>query len=167
MRLIHIGHTRKARGISGSFKLQVFDDYLNDLIKAKALFINLDGSKVPFMIERIEDTNSLVIKVEEIDSPEAAQALLGKEIFLHEEEVSEKSEEASAKNPLLGFHISDQNGQSVGKIEELLDYPDQILARVEINGKTILIPIHDDLICDLDEKNKTIQLTIADGLLTI
>ncbi len=164
--LVHIGHSRKARGIEGGFRVQVEDAYLEDLQKARALFISIDGSKVPFILKSVDDSRSLVVKVEEIDNPEDAQPLLGQEIFLHLDEVSEK-ETINSSHALQGYTVLDQDKTQIGTIEELIEFPDQLLAKLSFNGKEILIPIHKDLIISLDETTQTIQLTIAEGLLNL
>lgn len=166
MELVHIGHTRKARGIEGSFKLHVEDIYLDDLHHARALFISLDGSLVPFIIESVNDQKSLTIKVEDINNPEEAQQLLGKEIFLHQDEVSEK-ETTDSQHPLTGYLVIDQDKINIGIIDELLEYPDQLLAQIIVEGKQVLIPIHEDLILSLDDETRQIQLTIPEGLLSL
>lgn len=164
--LIHIGYSRKARGIDGSFKLHVEDAYLEDLHKARALFISIDGSEVPFIIESIDDQRSLVVKVEDINDPEQAQRLLGTEIYLHTDEVSEKVA-LDSQHPLTGYTVIDQHDTEIGIIEEMIEYPDQLLAKIIISNKEILLPIHEDLILAHNEEMQHIHLTLADGLLTL
>ncbi len=164
--LIHIGHSRKARGIEGSFRVYVEDNYIEDLKKARALFISIDGSEVPFIIESVTDQKSLLVKLEDIDNPEDVQPLLGNEISLHIDEVSEK-ENLESQHPLTGYRVIDQDDQVIGVIEELIEYPDQLLAKLLIEQKEVLLPIHEDLIIDLNEDEQQIQITIAEGLLTL
>ena len=164
--LVHIGHSPKTRGIDGSFKIQVEDAYLEDLHKAKALFISLDGSKVPFILTSVDEQRSLVVKVEEINNPEAAQPLLGNEIFLHIDDVSEK-ELSDKKHALQGYTVLDQNENTIGTIAELMEFPDQLLAKITFNNKDILVPIHTDLIIAQNDTDQKLQLTIADGLLNL
>ena len=164
--LVHIGHTRKARGIDGRFKIQIDEAYLEDFFKAKALFISLDGSKVPFLIQSVDNQRSLIVKLEEIDNPEDAQPLLGQEIFLHSDEISPR-ESINTAHVLTGYTILDQENNSVGLIQELIEYPDQLLAKISLEGKDILIPIHTDLILSQDDVSRQLQITIAEGLLNL
>lgn len=164
--LIQIGHSRKAKGIEGSFRVHVEDSYVEDLKKARALFVSLDGSEVPFIIESVSDQKSILLKLEGIDNPEDVQPLLGNEIFLHTDEVSEK-EGLQAHHPLTGYNVIDQDDQVIGRIEELLEYPDQLLAKILIEQKEVLLPIHEDLILQLNEDEQWIQISIAEGLLNL
>ena len=167
--LIHIGHSAKSRGTGGKFKARIEDHFKEDALKARALFINLNGSKVPFLLESCEDHGYMIFKVEEINSPEDVSSLLSKELYLDLREVSETALKSTQKtdHPLMNFLVLDQNDSELGKIIEILVYPDQLLAKIVIDKKEILLPIHDDLILDLDEEKKFIKLEIVDGLLDL
>jgi len=169
LELIHIGHSAKSRGIAGKFKARIKDQFKADAAKARAIFINLKGSKVPFLLESMEDHGHMVIKVEEIDTPEAVSQLLSKELYLDIKEISDPSLLISdnTNHQLVGYQLIDQNKNSLGDILEIIQYPDQLLAKIVINTKEILIPIHEDLILDLIEEHKIIQLEIVDGLLEL
>lgn len=168
LELIPIGHTTKSRGISGQIKLKVSTEFIPDLTKARALFINLDGSRVPFLIEHIEDGNQLVVKLDAVENPESANALLSKEIFLDSNEVSHEALNFTKETHYLtGYAIYDQDKKSLGEIIELIEYPNQLLAKLIINSKEALIPVHDDLILDVNEEKKTLNLEIAPGLLDL
>jgi len=168
LELIHIGHSSKSRGVNGNFKARVEQQYIADVLRARAVFINLNGSKVPFLIEHAEDRGTVLLKLEEIDSPEDVSALLSKELYLESSEVSaELLNTTKSQNGLIGFQLKDQNGTTIGIIEEILEYPDQLLAGVAYQSKKVLIPIHEDLIVSMDESKSQIVLTIVDGLLDL
>jgi len=169
VQLVHIGHSAKSRGIAGKFKARIRDQFKPDFSKARALFINLNGSKVPFLLESVEDHGHMVIKVEEIDSPEAVSQLLSKELYLDIKEISDPSllTSESSDHQLVGYDITDQHGKFLGQILEVIQYPEQLLAKILYNKKDVLIPIHEDLILELIEEKKKIKLEIVDGLLDL
>lgn len=169
VQLIHIGHSAKSRGVAGKFKARIRDQFKPDLSKARALFINLSGSKVPFLLESVEDHGHMVIKVEEIDSPEAVSQLLSKELYLDINEISDPSLLTSERSnhQLVGYNITDQHGTALGQILEVIQYPDQLLAKISYKKKDVLIPIHEDLILELVEAKNEIKLEIVDGLLDL
>jgi len=168
LELIHVGHSAKSRGINGNFKARIDKRFIADVLKARALFINLDGSKVPFLIESAVDKGDVILKLDEVDSPEAVSQYLSKELYLEAREVSEDNQSDKAQeNPLLGYTLIDQSSKEIGIIAALLEYPDQLLAKVDYQGKEVLIPIHEDLIIELDNSNKVLQLEIVEGLLDL
>ena len=165
--LIPIGHSSKSRGINGVLKLQVDEIYVPDLLKARALFIDNDGSQVPFIIESIEDAGSILVKLEEINSPEELSALVSRQIFLESSALSDEAlaDQTEVKHELVGYHIHDQNDNRIAVIEEIIQYPSQLLAQINYNGTEHLIPIHTDLILEMNDDDKVIKLEIAEGLL--
>lgn len=166
--LVPIGHSAKSRGIDGSFKTRIVEEFRADLLKARAIFINLDGSKVPFLIESSSVQNGIILKLDEIDTPESVTALLNKELFLEISEVSDAAfQDNTSQHPLTGFFISDQNDKKIAPIEELIEYPNQLLAKINFNDKELLLPIHEKLIIEMDEQNQTLKLEIAEGLLDL
>ena len=166
--LTHIGYSSKSRGVGGQFKVRVEDRFKSDLLKARAIFININGSKVPFIIEATEDRKDVILKLEEVESPEQVTAFLNKEIYLSQEEVSEENNQDELnKHPLIGYMLIDQNEAQLGLIEDIVEYPHQLLASLTYDGKPLLIPIHEDLILGLDEGGQSVQLEIAAGLLDL
>lgn len=138
------------------------------MLSAKAVFINLDGSKVPFLIESASDEKGIILKLDEVDSPEAATALLNKELYLEVSEVSQDTKlSQAAVHPLTSYFIYDQNDKQIAIIEELIEYPDQLLAQISYAGGTHLIPIHEELIIELNEEQKILKLEIVEGLLDL
>lgn len=166
--LEQIGHSGKSKGVRGELKLHVNGSYRTDLKSARALFFNLDGSKVPFLIEQVY-IDPCIIKLDEIDSPEAAYDLSNKEIFLEVKELQNPntSPSDSGQHALVEFTLIDQNDSRIGTISSVKEYPNQLLAEVNINDIQVLIPIHEDLILELNEASKFIKMEIADGLLDL
>ena len=167
LELIHIGFSTKSRGVNGHFKIKIEDKYKVDLKKARALFLNLNGSKVPFLIEEVQDLGQFVIKLEEIETPEEVTSLLSKEFYLDKKEVSIESFAENKAHELVGYSLFDQNENLVGEISDLEEYPNQLMATVTTNSKQVLIPIHNDLIISTDTEKKSITLTIVEGLLDL
>jgi len=168
LEFIHVGHSAKSRGVNGNFKARIAKNYLTDVLRARAIFINLDGSKVPFLIESAEEKGQVILKLEEVDSPEVVSKYLSKELYLEASEISpESSSEDKPEHTFVGYTLIDQNNLKIGTIAEELEYPDQLLAKLRYNGKEVLIPIHEDLIINLNQEEKQLYLEIADGLLEL
>lgn len=168
LELIHIGHSAKSRGIDGAFKTRIEDHYIPSLLKAKAVFINLNGSKVPFLIESAEDKGHILIKLDEVDSPEAASALLSKELYLDKTEVEDSAiNQKEESHELVGYSLYNQENELISTIDEIVEYPNQILAKFNYQGSEVLIPVHEDLIIELKPDQQRLQLEIAEGLLTL
>ncbi len=169
LEFVHIGHSGKTRGLDGSFKLRVEERFLDSLSDIRAIFVDHDGSKVPYLIESCSNQGDILIKLEEIDSPEQASALLNRSIYLNKDELPESIRESdnNENHELVDFLIIDEDNTRIGIISEILEYPEQLLAKVIYQDKTVLIPIHNDLILGTDAEKKTIQMSLPEGLLSL
>ncbi len=121
------------------------------------VFISFDGLPVPFFIEEVTPRGGAkyFVKLEDIDSLEAAEELVGKDADF-EEDGEDYADE------IIGYTLCNQNGTPVGKITAYEDIPGNPC--LEIEGGT-LVPCPDELIVKVDNRNRKIWLEIPDGLL--
>jgi 16S rRNA processing protein RimM len=71
-------------------------------------------------------------------------------------------------NPIswVAYHIMDQD-KDLGPVLEVIEQPHQILCRIEIDGKEVLIPINEQTLVKVDHKSKLLLLKLPDGLLEV
>jgi 16S rRNA processing protein RimM len=67
---------------------------------------------------------------------------------------------------LLGFTVFDRK-KALGKVLEVIEQPLQILLRLEIDGKEVLIPVNESTLEGIDHRKEKIFLILPDGLLDI
>ena len=127
------------------------------------VFIDFDELPVPFFIEefRAHGSKKAFLKLEDVDSLQDAEELVGKDIFFSMEEDDEFADFA-------GLEVLDAiTSKKVGIVKEYVDIPSNPCLEVEIaaSGEKVLIPCHDELIDRVDEKKGRIFLRIPEGLL--
>ena len=110
--------------------------------------------------------------MEDIDSRDAAFVLQAREIFLREQDIlNDKEREFEIPDDsleyehLIGFLILDQTIGEVGPIDEVLEMPQQEMAFLKFKGREVLIPLNEELIVSVDEKNRTVLMDLPEGLL--
>ena len=133
-----------------------------------AIFIeDKKGQFLPWFIEKAQARNEAetLLKIEGISSKEQAQQLARKAVWLAEADF-EKQAAKTAPIKLLGYHIV-ENDQDLGEILELIEQPHQILCRLQINGKDVYIPLHEDSLQRIDHKKCIVQVELPEGLLDI
>jgi 16S rRNA processing protein RimM len=168
---VSIGFAKKPHGVKGEIKVDIPEAHWDDLEATEVLFLEVAGKKVPYFIEWIRGAAVPLLKLESIDTPEAAQTLCPGNLFIREEDrVGEKSPDNSSNlqyHFLEGYRAFDKIAGEIGFIDAILDYPQQEMAEIRKEGKTILIPIHEELIVQLDEKQQLIYFDLPEGLLDI
>lgn len=122
---------------------------------------------IPYFIEsaKIKSENEIYVKIEGMDSKEAARSLLHKQVWLTEADFHSQAGK-SAPISFLGFHIVNEN-EDLGEILEVIEQPHQLLCRIDLEGKEALIPVHQETLLKVDKKNRKLFLELPEGLLDI
>jgi 16S rRNA processing protein RimM len=134
----------------------------------KTIFIeDRKNSFLPWFIEsaKAKSADEVLLKLDSIDTREAAAKLTQKEIWLTEQDFKRLSAKSAPAN-LLGFTIINKN-ERLSEILEVVEQPHQLLCRIEINKKEVLIPINESFLKKIDHKKKEVIVELPDGLLDI
>jgi len=155
-------------GLKGEIILKHGLGKKTSLKSLEALFIEeKTNSFIPYFIKsaKIKNAEQTYVKLEGIDSKEAAHKLIRNEVWLLEEDFK-KFAAASAPISLLGFTIMN-NEEELGEVLEVIEQPHQVLCKILLNGNEALIPVHEDSLKKIDTKNRKVFLSLPDGLLDI
>jgi len=164
----NIGKIVSVFGLKGELTLQHHFGKKTSLKGLKVVFIEEKKDEMlPYFIEsiKIKNDDEVHLKLEGIDSKERAGKLIQKEVWLTEEDF-QKYAVKSAPISFVGYHVID-DGKDLGEILEVIEQPHQVLCRLEINNKEVLIPINEQTLEKTDQKNKKIFVVLPDGLLEI
>lgn len=141
---------------------------ISSLKELEVIFIeDRKESFLPWFIEnaKAKSKNELIVKLETVDSKEAAMVILQKEVWISAIDFKKFADHSSPIS-LLGYEIV-ENKKVLGKVLEILEQPHQILCRIEIDEKEVLIPLNESTLLKIDHKKKNIQVLLPDGLLAI
>jgi 16S rRNA processing protein RimM len=122
---------------------------------------------LPYFIQsvKIKNDDEVYVKIEGINTKEAARTLVQKQVWLPEDEFH-KYAGKSAPISLLGYHIIHDNND-LGEILEVIEQPHQLLCRISLEGKEALIPVHQETLKKIDKKTKQVLVDLPEGLLDI
>lgn len=159
----------KVNGVRGELVLKS-NYYLSEEFESiLTVFIEIDGILVPFFISNIiiRRDYSAIIKLDDIDSKDVALEFIDKNIFIPNENFPAFVDSTFVLSYLIGYTIFDNNDNKIGEITETFDIRKNPIAKIIINKKEVLIPVNNEAIIAIDNKNKIIKLNIAEGLLDI
>lgn len=163
-----IGKLVAAHGLTGELVLKHELGKKNALKGVTTIFIadKKDGF-LPWFVEGTvaKTADEIYLKLETINDRETARKLTQKEVWLPEEDFK-KSAASSSPAMLLGYTIID-NGNPLSEILEVIEQPHQLLCRLEINGKEVLIPLHQESLTQINHKKKQVMVELPEGLLDI
>lgn len=171
--LVPIGRTNKTHGVDGTLRITVEDTFWDDFVAAEVIFLETGGQPAPFFVEDRWGGDPLYLKLEEIDSREAARPLTNQVIFLRREDlqipVTEDTKVAQTTffQRWVGYTIVDDEIGEVGKIEAILELPQQFLAVLQYGGQEVMVPLHEDLITSVDDQVRRVVMDLPEGLLSL
>ncbi len=114
---------------------------------------------------RIKNEEEVYLRLDGIMSKEKAGLLLKKGVWL-EESLVRKLAAKNAPLSLLGYMVVDE-GKELAPVLEVIEQPLQILLRLEMQGKEVLIPLHGSTLIEIDHKNKQVIVNLPEGLLDV
>ena len=163
-----IGKLVAVSGLKGELLLKHTLGKKTSLKGLQALFVEEKKSSfLPWFIEstRIKSDEETYIKLEGLDTRETANKLTQKEVWLPEPDFKKFASKSSPIS-LLGYMII-EDAKPLGEILEVIEQPHQLLCRLEIGGKEVLIPLNEETLQRTDHKKKQVTVILPDGLLEI
>lgn len=163
-----IGKLVAAFGVNGQLILQHELGKKTALKDLQAIFIEeKKTSFLPWFVTatKIKSENEIYLSLEGITNRDEALKLVQKEAWLTEADFK-KFAAKSAPASLLGYTIID-DGNELGTILEVIEQPHQLICRIEIQAKEVLIPLNDAFLEKIDHRKKQVLVTLPEGLLDI
>ena len=91
-----IGFTKKTTGVKGKLRFHAENAFVESIFSANHCFFLLKGCMVPyFIISDAEEIAQEIIHFESCNNPEDAQLIVGKKIYLHNNQITEGEAKAS------------------------------------------------------------------------
>jgi len=165
---IHIGKFVATFGLKGELILEHALGKKTALKNIETIFVEeVKGSHLPYFLQtsKAKDHGEIYVLVEGITSKEAAHRFIHKNVWLTEEDFRKLAGKASAIS-LIGYLIVN-DGTELSAIEEVIEQPNKILVRINLNGNETLIPLHEESLLKIDHKTKKVHVILPDGLLEI
>ena len=163
-----IGTIITKHGFNGSLILKVSDKYSNNLSILDFLFIEINKKHIPFKLDSIKTfkNKSYKIKFNEVNDDAYANQLISKSVFIKSNDYPDLKEETNIYSAIINFSAFN-NEAKIGEIININENLPQPVFEINYKSKTVMVPIHEDLIIKIDKENKNIFLRIPDGLLDI
>jgi len=164
----NIGKLVAVHGLKGELLLKHELGKKTSLKGLQAIFIEeKKNSFLPWFISatKIKSEQEIYLTLDGVTTREAAQNLVQKQVWIPEADFK-KYAAKSAPASLLGYTIINNN-KPLGGILELIEQPHQLLCRLEIKGKEVLIPLHEESLQKVDHKKKEVIVELPDGLLEV
>ncbi|HDJ32635.1 MAG TPA: hypothetical protein ENF21_00860 [Bacteroidetes bacterium] len=133
------------------------------------VFLDIEGGLVPFFLTSVEerDPRTVVISLDDIDSEEKARRLSGIAVYLPGTRPGGNGMNETDLSSLVGYEVFTPQEQSLGLVKEAEELPMHWVLRLRSPEGERLIPLHEDLIVEIDPGRKRIVMDLPNGLTEI
>lgn len=167
--LVSVGKIVKTRGTKGEVAVEPLTDFPERFSLIDRFYLRLpDGS---LRTERLTGfwfhKNRVIIKIEGVDSIDAAKALVGSEVQLPAEQLVPLPADSYYDFQLIGCRVVVPSGDTIGVVEEILKSGENSLLVVRGGDREYLIPAAREILVSIDIESKEIVADPPAGLLEL
>ena len=164
LEFITIGKILSPWGIKGQLNVEVATDFPQRFAPSSKVYIN----QQPTTIDSVEwYKGKVIIKLNTIDSIEDAKKLRGQLVEIHYSQLQLLPEGQYYHFQLIGLEVQTTQGESLGKITEILTTPSNDTYVVDGTRGEILIPATEDVIKSIDLDKGCLVIEPIKGLLSL
>lgn len=167
---IKIGRIQKPHGIKGEVILTFDSEIADELEGQETVFIEIDGGLVPFFISqfRYQHSKSAIILFQLAQTEDEIKEIIGQSVYVSKTNKPSNFNETESQLDLTGFVLKDASGKRIGIISDYIDNPDNPLLEVkpeDDSKQELLVPLHEELVINFNEQEKTITMDLPEGIL--
>ncbi|WNY60455.1 ribosome maturation factor RimM [Borreliella bissettiae] len=154
-------------GVNGYAKVKSISNNFFDFINLKNNKVILKKNNASDIEVKVVDVNvrgnSLFLKFEGINTPEAVKPVIGFELWVDDSLASSLKEGEYYLGKLIGYSIVNNN-KKLGEVVAFFEYLNNVFLEVKVGIKFFFIPFLSIYIGDINAQEKTIELKVLDLL---
>ena len=161
--MLQIAKILKSNGTDGGLLIGVRDIEVGQIDLQEPVFIEFDGLPVPFYFESFTQRGNTraLVRLTGVHNLTDADELAGSVLYAEDDLYEDEEED------LTGWTVLDADGNKVGTVSAHEDIPGNPCIWVETGHGECLLPLHEELVLDVDETEQAIRMEIPDGLLEL
>lgn len=160
-----IGKIIKPHGLKGEVKIKSSSFFSSIRYKVgNTIYLKKENEYIPLVVNSYSKTNEFdVVSFLGYLDINLINDLLGKELYIIKDYKSIPNGYYYFSDLVKCKVITDSNLE--GKVVEVLEYPANIILKVNFNGKIAQIPFVDEYIKNVDIENKIIYINLIEGMI--
>lgn len=165
----YLGKIAKKFSFKGEVLIYLDTDEPEMYTELESMFVDINGHLVPFFIEKatLHKEKFLRTQFEDVDSEDAADDIVGKDVYLPLEMLPQLDGNKFYYHEVIGFAAKDQRLGAFGTISKISDNGVQALFEIEKDDATILVPLIDEFIIEVNRNEKFILFNTPEGLIDL
>lgn len=164
----YLGTLTKPFGLKGGLCAFFDTDNPENYTTLPAVFLDLDGEKIPYNIESItyRGNNQYIIMFEGLDA-NAAREFVGVELYLPISDLPKLPGNRFYFHEVIGFMVVDELKGEIGICKEFLEVSNNPIMVVMHDESEILIPASQQFITSVDRENGVLHINAPEGLIDV
>lgn len=166
----YLGKITRINGNKGGLSIFLDVDNPQEYSGLDAVFVEIKKQLIPYFIEKITihtSKNTALVYFEDVEDIDTASALTNCALYLPLASLPVLDGNKFYFHEVVDYLLIDEKFGEIGRIKEILDYPNQALFQTFYNEKEVLIPINDLFIKQVDRGKKEIHLNLPEGLIEV
>jgi 16S rRNA processing protein RimM len=160
---LEAGKIVTTHGIRGEVKIMPYTDSPDLLAEFDRLFIGKDHREIVIERSRVFK-NTVIAKIEGVDTPEAAEKLRNKILYMHRDDL-ELEDDTYFIQDLIGLEVRDADTEQVyGKISDVMQTGANDVYVIKGEDREYLVPAIGDVVISTDIDGGIMTIRPLDGL---
>ena len=164
---LELGQIVNSYGIKGFLKVVPYTDDNTRFNDLETIYIEKLNKLQEYVIEEVKYSKNLVLlKLKGIDTIEQAEKFRNCYLKINRKDAIELEEDTYFLVDLIGIEVFTESGESLGNIIDVFPTgSNDVYVVKDKEGKEILLPAIQDVIKNVDIKNKKITVKLLKGLI--
>lgn len=168
--LVLYGKITKRHGLYGEVKVFAFGGRPETLSGIGKVYVEVPGREEPrrFGLSRIKiQKNVAIVKLEDVDTPEAADALKNLHVLVEKDDLHPPGEDEYYWTDLIGLRVRTSHGDNIGEVRDIIDSGgyDILVIKSPERGREFLVPFVKKFVTAVDLDALMITVEPVEGLL--
>lgn len=167
-RMHRIGRLGKPWGHRGELSVHLEVMAPDEIAPDGPLFVDIDGQLVPFFFTHLHQKGrETLVKFDEVDDPQAASALVGRDLLLPASALGDQAGLDWEPDELIGLTVRDEEHGTLGTVTEIAGTPQNPVMVIHDGTHEIMVPVANEMIVEVDEEERTLLVRTPPGLVDL
>jgi 16S rRNA processing protein RimM len=160
-----VGFLRRAHGLRGEIIMDLHTDFPERLRSGRKLFVGQERKPMTLSGAR-PHAKGMLVKFKGVETPEDAGQLRNQWVYVTTTDVPSLPEGKLYQHELFGFEVVDENGNSLGKLVEIIETgANDVYVVKDSNGRELLLPAIPSVILETDPARRLMRVHLLEGLI--
>ncbi|HQN19976.1 MAG TPA: ribosome maturation factor RimM [Syntrophobacteraceae bacterium] len=167
-RLVPVGKIIRTHGLRGAVKIVPYGETVAQLGPGDRLCLSSplgSGQAELIVLQSRRQGKCCILQFAELRDIDAAETVVGQEVFVPEEFLQATSEGEYYHYQLIGLHVETSGGETIGTLRGIIETGGNDVYVVDLGNREILIPAIAEVILEVDLQGGKMIIEPPEGLL--